>query len=103
MKVTELAMRKVGNMGLCYESQINYRKATLYLENPDFNYIIRSEKPEDGVSKFMHWYISISIVPRIASASGFELGSGMYINPLAPERSAEFLRNVKLPENTQGG
>jgi UDPglucose--hexose-1-phosphate uridylyltransferase len=77
--------------------------AKLYhgLEHPDFNYVIRSEKPEDMHSKFMHWYISI--VPRLASASGFELGSGMYINPLAPEISAEFLRNVKIPEYTQGG
>lgn len=76
--------------------------AKLYygLQHPDFNYVIRSEKPEDLGSKFMHWYISI--VPRIVPASGFELGSGMYINPLAPEMSAEFLRNVKIPEYAQG-
>jgi UDPglucose--hexose-1-phosphate uridylyltransferase len=48
----------------------------------------------------MHWYMSI--VPRIASASGFELGSGIHINTLAPERSAEFLRNVKIPEYDDG-
>jgi UDPglucose--hexose-1-phosphate uridylyltransferase len=46
-------------------------------------------------SKFIHWYLSI--VPRVAMASGFELGSGMYINPLLPEISAEFLRNVRIP------
>jgi len=36
----------------------------------------------------------------MAMASGFELGSGMYINPLIPERAAEYLRNVKIPEYT---
>jgi UDPglucose--hexose-1-phosphate uridylyltransferase len=33
------------------------------------------------------------------TASGFELGSGMYINPLVPEMAAEFLRNVRIQEN----
>jgi hypothetical protein len=30
--------------------------------------------------------------------TGFELGSGMHVNPLLPEKSAEFLRNVRIPE-----
>lgn len=66
------------------------------LEQPDFNYIIRSDKPANTYPESMHWYISI--VPRVTLASGFELGSGMYINPVIPEMSAEFLRNVKIPE-----
>ena len=71
--------------------------ATLYygLGHPDFNYVIRSGRPTDlSTSDFMHWYISI--VPRIAMASGFEIGSGMYVNPVVPEMCAEFLRNVKI-------
>lgn len=63
------------------------------LENPDFNYVIRSGKPAEQDLEYIHWYISI--VPRVAQASGFELGSGMYINPLMPEIAAEFLRNIK--------
>lgn len=72
--------------------------AKLYygLKHPDFNYAIISGKPRDKNSEFIHWYISI--VPRIAMASGFELGSGMYLNPLVPEISAEILRNVKISE-----
>jgi UDPglucose--hexose-1-phosphate uridylyltransferase len=66
------------------------------LEQPDFNYIIRSSKPGNTYSEFVHWYISV--VPRVTLVSGFELGSGMYINPVMPEISAEFLRNVKIPE-----
>ncbi len=66
------------------------------LEHPDFNYVIRSGSPCDINSEFIHWYLSI--VPRVAMASGFELGSGMYINPLVPEVSAGFLRGVRIPE-----
>lgn len=71
--------------------------ARLYygLDNPDFNYVIRSGKPSSSDSEFNHWYLSI--VPRIAMASGFELGSGIYLNPLVPEMTAEFLRNVRIP------
>ncbi|MFN3739856.1 MAG: DUF4931 domain-containing protein [Thermodesulfovibrionales bacterium] len=72
--------------------------AKLYygLGNPDFNYVLRSGRPEDSSSEFLHWYISI--VPRVAMASGFELGSGMYINPLLPEVAADFLKNIRIPE-----
>ncbi|MEW6003468.1 MAG: DUF4931 domain-containing protein [Nitrospirota bacterium] len=64
------------------------------LDNPDFNYVIRSENPVNTNSKFFHWYLSI--VPRVDTATGFELGSGMHINPVAPEISAEFLRNIMI-------
>jgi len=72
--------------------------ARLYhgLGQPDFNYVLRSGNPSQRDSEFSHWYLSI--VPRVAMASGFELGSGMFINPLTPEAGAEFLRNVKIPQ-----
>ncbi len=66
------------------------------LEHPDFNYSIRAGKPSNTDSEFIHWYISI--VPRVEMTTGFELGSGMHVNPLLPEKSAEFLRNVRIPE-----
>ena len=69
------------------------------LVNPDFNYIIKSGKPSNADSEYIHWYLTI--VPRIAMASGVELGSGMFINPLAPEVSADFLRRVRVPEYGQ--
>ena len=66
------------------------------LEDPDLNFIIRSSKPSDAGSEFQHWYLSI--VPRVWTVSGFELGSGIYVNPLLPELSAEFLRRAPTPE-----
>ncbi|MBI3988007.1 MAG: galactose-1-phosphate uridylyltransferase [candidate division NC10 bacterium] len=70
--------------------------AKLYygLDDPDFNYVIRSV-PSDGRGiRSFHWYISI--VVRMTKAAGFELGSGMFINPALPEEDAGFLREVKV-------
>jgi UDPglucose--hexose-1-phosphate uridylyltransferase len=60
------------------------------LHDPDYNYIIRSAPNRDASSAYLHWYLSI--VPRVTRSAGFELGTGMYINPSLPEESAQFLR-----------
>ena len=60
------------------------------LDNPDFNYTIRSVPVREKGVEYFHWYISI--VPRIANPAGFELGSGIFINASIPEECAEFLR-----------
>lgn len=69
--------------------------AKLYygLNNPDFNYTIRSIPVKEKDNEYFHWYLSI--VPRISQPAGFELGSGMFVNVSLPESAAEFLRNVK--------
>jgi UDPglucose--hexose-1-phosphate uridylyltransferase len=65
------------------------------LGNPAFNLVIRSLGPEEKEARYFHWYISI--VPRINKRAGFELGTGMYINPSLPESCAEALRNWSVP------
>jgi UDPglucose--hexose-1-phosphate uridylyltransferase len=72
--------------------------AKLYhgLENPDFNYTIRSAPHENAGVIYYHWYLSI--IPRLTRVAGFELGSGMFINTVLPEKAAEFLRGVKVEE-----
>lgn len=70
------------------------RKFYVGLEDPDFNYIIRSENPKECASEYFHWYMSI--VPRLTQTAGFELGSGMYINTSIPEESADYLRKIKV-------
>jgi len=64
------------------------------LDNPDFNYMVRSLSPRETSSKYFHWYIAI--VPRVSQAAGFELGTGMFINTALPEASAQFMRAVKI-------
>ena len=65
------------------------------LNDPSFNLIIHSAPLKEISNNYLHWYISI--IPRVSRSAGFELGSGMFINPALPEDSAEFLRNVKMP------
>ncbi len=62
------------------------------LNNPDYNYIIRTSPKSYGRNKFFHWYLTI--VPRLTRSAGFELGSGMFINPSIPEEDAKFLRSI---------
>lgn len=71
--------------------------AKLYfgLNNPDFNYVIRSNRPQDFESEHIHWYLSI--MPRLSIPAGFEVGSGISINTVLPEDSAKFLRSLKTP------
>ncbi|MFA5337228.1 MAG: galactose-1-phosphate uridylyltransferase [Candidatus Omnitrophota bacterium] len=64
------------------------------LDNPDFNYSIRSIPVGERGKDYSHWYLSI--IPRLSQPAGFELGSGMFINTALPEQAAEFLRQTKL-------
>ncbi len=64
------------------------------LGNPDFNYVIHSLSPQECEVKYFHWYLSI--VTRVTRTAGFEIGTGMYINPSLPDSSARFLMDVKL-------
>ncbi len=68
------------------------------LDNPDYNFTIRTAPAENAGVLYYHWYLSI--IPRLTRVAGFELGSGMFINTVLPEAAAEFLRKVdvsKLP------
>ena len=64
------------------------------LEDPDYNYVIRSSRPVDATNRYCHWYLSL--VPRVTETAGFELGTGMFINTVLPEESAAFLRSVRI-------
>lgn len=64
------------------------------LEDPDFNYVIRSLSPSEASVRYFHWYLSL--VPRVTRSAGFELGTGMFINTALPEASAAFLRGVNI-------
>ena len=41
-------------------------------------------------SEFYHWYLEIT--PRLTLFGGFELGSGVIINVIPPEKAAEYLK-----------
>jgi UDPglucose--hexose-1-phosphate uridylyltransferase len=71
--------------------------ARLYygLNNPDFNLIVHTAPVEDEAQPYYLWHIQI--VPRLTTPAGFEIGSGIYVNPSLPEECASFLRSVQTP------
>jgi UDPglucose--hexose-1-phosphate uridylyltransferase len=70
------------------------RKLYVGLRDPDYNLIIRTSPVKEISNDYLHWYIAI--VPRLSQSAGFELGSGIFINPSIPEESAAFLRDVQI-------
>lgn len=61
-------------------------------KDPDYNLLVQSAPVGDESSQSYVWHLVI--VPRIATAAGFELGSGMSINCVAPEEAAKALRDA---------
>jgi UDPglucose--hexose-1-phosphate uridylyltransferase len=57
-----------------------------------FNYLLCSTPPRETVDEFYHWHLKI--LPQWNRAAGFEWGSGMHMNPLAPEHAARLLRDA---------
>lgn len=66
------------------------RRLAESLGDPDYNLVIvtaaRFRRREPG----LHWFVRIR--PRLTTRAGFEVGSGMSINPSLPEDDAAFLR-----------
>lgn len=64
------------------------------LGDPPFNYFIHSLPTDLTTSSHFHWHLEI--LPQLSRAAGFELGSGAYINSVAPEDAARLLRDALL-------
>jgi UDPglucose--hexose-1-phosphate uridylyltransferase len=60
------------------------------LGDPDYNYVINTPSRSNTQSECMHWYFQIR--PRLTKRAGFEIGSGIHINPSLPEKDAAYLR-----------
>lgn len=60
------------------------------LSDPDYNFIVISATRYKAGEPHLHWYFRIR--PRLTTRAGFEIGSGISINPSLPEKDAEYLR-----------
>jgi len=60
------------------------------LDDPDYNYVIHSAARYKAGEPHLYWYIQIR--PRLVTPAGFEIGSGMLVNPSLPEDDATALR-----------
>lgn len=66
------------------------------LNDPPFNFFIHTAPIHDGQVADYHWHLEL--LPKLAIAAGFELGSGIMINVTTPEAAAEFLRGIATGE-----
>ena len=80
------------------------KKLKVCLNDPPYNMVLhtapnpiaRPGKPDYwGTLQYdFHWHIEL--IPRLTKMAGFEWGSGLYINPVVPERAAKFLRETQI-------
>ena len=69
------------------------------LPEPAYNLFLYSSPNRDARKGYwttlaldFHWHIAV--MPRLAQMAGFEVGSGLYANPVLPEDAAVMLRQV---------
>jgi UDPglucose--hexose-1-phosphate uridylyltransferase len=60
--------------------------------DPDYNLVVDSAPAIEESKPFFLWHIRV--LPRMTTAAGFELGSGMSINPVFPEHAAGMFRDA---------
>lgn len=56
-----------------------------------YNVVFRSAPPQRPAGEF-HWHADV--IPRLSIVAGFEEGTGMYVNTVAPEQAAVLLRDA---------
>ena len=69
------------------------QKLNVGLENPAFNLTVNTAPRGDEDEDYFLWHLQI--LPRLTMRAGFEMGSGMSINPVLPEEAAAYLRGVE--------
>ncbi len=60
------------------------------LDDPDYNYIIHSFSPDGPDKRSLHWHLQV--LPKLTIPAGFEIASGISVNPFLPEENCAFLK-----------
>jgi len=89
-QVTERGLRPLAQM-----LQLVVARLDSALGDPDFNLTVGTAPLGDEEKRYFLWHVDV--LPRIATPAGFELGSGMSVNPVLPEEAAEALRSATKP------
>lgn len=63
---------------------------TKALNKPSYNFFFHTAPCDDQKHDHYHWHLEL--IPRTGLWAGFELGTGIEISTIEPERAAEFLR-----------
>jgi UDPglucose--hexose-1-phosphate uridylyltransferase len=69
-------------------------KLSAVTDNPSFNLVVHSAPNEESPNRRYHWHMEI--LPQITRAAGFEWGTGVHMNSVAPEDAARLLRDAPV-------
>jgi UDPglucose--hexose-1-phosphate uridylyltransferase len=71
------------------------------LDAPPYNLVLHSAPLRERVEGTYHWHWEIH--PRLREIAGLELGTGLPVNPIAPEAAvAELLEAAQAPTRQVG-
>ncbi len=75
-----------------FSDALRYVLGRLYhrLGDPDYNYIIQSFSADGPDKRALHWHLQI--LPKLTIPAGFEIASGISVNPFLPEENCAFLK-----------
>lgn len=68
-------------------------KFRLSIDNPDFNFVIRTVPYPLSEVPFYHWHMQL--IPRTKILGGFERGTRIQVNTISPEVAAQMLRECE--------
>lgn len=71
-----------------------FGKLDKVLEDPPLNFFIHSAPTMEKNVPYYRWHMEIG--PRLANYGGFELGAGMVIDVVSPEKAAMYLRGEEV-------
>jgi len=89
----DITTNEIKNLAALFQRTL--KKLNKALDRPPYNFMLHTSPINMPELAHYHWHIEIT--PRITRVAGFERGSGFYINPTAPEVSAQFLKELGLP------
>jgi len=72
--------------------QVALKKFFIGLNDSAYNFFIHTA-PCDG-KDYGHYHWHFEILPKTSTWAGFELGAGIEISTIEPEKAAEYLRNI---------
>ena len=70
------------------------RRLDACVPDAPYNFLLHTHPLRSQPLDYYHWHFEI--VPKLTSFAGFEWGTGFYINPVPPEQSCIFLKEVQL-------
>lgn len=86
-------IKEADKMQFAEALQIALSKIFKGLNNPAYNFFLHTA-PCDG-KDYGHYHWHFEIFPKTSVWAGFELGTGIQISTIEPEKAAEYLRKIK--------